>query len=354
VQITEDRRKQVIDLYSNQHKAYAEIAQIMKMSPRDIHAIIKEDQARRQKYEHQQHRQEISSKAYELFSEGKTSVQVATTLNLREPEVSKLHKEYWKLRGRDVLNLIHKETNGKIWSLWKLYQQLVKQRGMNISQITNIVEIAIHKLPFMETLYGQAKDQAEKMQCTIQRLANDIESLKYKLSILDKAALCSEQECWRTKQQLQELTAKKDRLEKWIANISNNDDLKQIVKENVKAALSENKQVISVAFTALLQTLTSDPKMINIIYRILAANGGEQKDNNDNAIKYLEYNKGSIQDLAEKHYENVIDVLASNAITNASSNPTLSLPSSSFTFPNLANQGVPSEIYHNNKGDIAD
>jgi len=41
---------------------------------------------------------------------------------------------------------------------------------------------------------------------------------------------------------------------------------------SVKAVLSENKQVISVAFTALIQTLTSDPQMINIIYKILTAN----------------------------------------------------------------------------------
>jgi predicted DNA-binding protein YlxM (UPF0122 family) len=54
LQITEDKRERVIDLYFNQHKTYAEIAQIEKMSPMDIHAIIKEEEARRQKYEHQQ------------------------------------------------------------------------------------------------------------------------------------------------------------------------------------------------------------------------------------------------------------------------------------------------------------
>ena len=50
LQITEDRRKRVIDLYFNQHKSYAEIAQIERISPRDIHAIIKEEIARRQKH----------------------------------------------------------------------------------------------------------------------------------------------------------------------------------------------------------------------------------------------------------------------------------------------------------------
>jgi predicted DNA-binding protein YlxM (UPF0122 family) len=49
LQISDERKKRVIDLYYNQHKSYAEIAQMEHISPRDIHAIIKEEIARRQK-----------------------------------------------------------------------------------------------------------------------------------------------------------------------------------------------------------------------------------------------------------------------------------------------------------------
>jgi hypothetical protein len=44
--------------------------------------------------------------------------------------------------------------------------------------------------------------------------------------------------------------------------------LKQIVKVNVKAALSGNKILVSAAFAALLQTLQNDPEMIKAIYNI--------------------------------------------------------------------------------------
>jgi uncharacterized protein (DUF3084 family) len=57
------------------------------------------------------------------------------------------------------------------------------------------------------------------MQRTRQVLANDIAGLERKISILDKIAFSSDQECKRTEQQLQELRDKKDRLEKFIANI---------------------------------------------------------------------------------------------------------------------------------------
>ena len=86
--------------------------------------------------------------------------------------------------------------------------------------------------------------------------------------------------------------------------------------------------------------LTSDPKMINIIYKILTANDAEQhkddnNDNNGNAIKYLESNKDNILDLAEKHYQNLVEALTNDSIdtASASSNPTLSLPQSSSIFP---------------------
>jgi hypothetical protein len=98
------------------------------MSPRDIHAIIKEEQARRQKHKQQQ----LSAKAYKLFSEGKRPVQVAITLNLRQPEATILYREYWKLKRLDILDSIYKETNGKLETFLKLYKQLIKEKGMTI------------------------------------------------------------------------------------------------------------------------------------------------------------------------------------------------------------------------------
>jgi hypothetical protein len=59
------RKKRVIDLYYNHGKTMREIAKIERMSIRDISAVLKEEEARRQKYKDQG----LSSKAYKLFSE---------------------------------------------------------------------------------------------------------------------------------------------------------------------------------------------------------------------------------------------------------------------------------------------
>jgi predicted transcriptional regulator len=114
LQLTDERKNRITDLYFNQHKTYAEIAEIERMSPRDIHIIIKEEEARRQKYQHQQKQEEISSKAYELYSKGKRPVEVAITLSLREPEATKLFIEYCKLKRLHILISVYKETNGEL------------------------------------------------------------------------------------------------------------------------------------------------------------------------------------------------------------------------------------------------
>ena len=70
--------------------------------------------------------------------------------------------------------------------------------------------------------------------------------------------------------------------------------LNQIVKENVKDALSDNKILISISFAALLKTLKDNSEMIKSIQNIPSANDGGQYKDNNNIIKYLEFNKDSI------------------------------------------------------------
>jgi hypothetical protein len=79
---------------------------------------------------------------------------------------------------------------------------------MTIEQVVNTVEIAANKLPHMESLYKQARDETQNMQHTRHHLLNYMKALDYKISILDKTAFSCEQECKRTEQRVQEITAK--------------------------------------------------------------------------------------------------------------------------------------------------
>lgn len=87
------------------------------------------------------------------------------------------------------------------------------------------------------------------------------------------------------------------------------------------------------------------------------ANSNEQHkdDNKNNITKYLEANKARIFYLAEKHYENLVEVFTDSIIDivmHASSNPTISLPSSSS--PTFSSPFDQSDIYGIERSEIYD
>jgi hypothetical protein len=175
------------------------------------------DQQRKQKQQHQQQQEETSSKAYKLFSEGKHPVEMAIALSLREPEATKLFVEYCRLRRLHILNSIYKETNGKLGPFLKLYKQLINQRGMTVEKVVNAVDIAIHKLPYMESLYKQAEDEVDKMQRTRQQLENYLHKLKEEIASA-KALLNSYHTlCERKRQESERLNNEISRLETLVS-----------------------------------------------------------------------------------------------------------------------------------------
>jgi predicted DNA-binding protein YlxM (UPF0122 family) len=262
MQLTDERKKRVIDLYFNQHKSYAEIAQIEKMSPRDIHTIIKEEESRRQKYK----QQEISAQAYQLFSEGKTPVEVAIVLNLRAPEVTRLYREYWELKRLHTLNSVYKETNGKLWPFLKLYR-LMKEKGMNIEQVVNAVDIAIHKLPYMEGLYKQLKDEVDKMQRTRQQLENYLHKLKEEIASAKSLLNSYHTLCERKRQELENINSEVSRIVTLVNRFKNNNEeypkIENIVEEKVKSVLTDNKQILQFALASVIEAIRRNPDKYN-------------------------------------------------------------------------------------------
>src|SRR6188472_1918696 len=99
----QERERAVLDLYHNQGKTIRDISKELRMSFRDIGAILnKADEAQRKEqqqviddnvsdknHQHQEQEQQqlsLATRAYKLFSDGKTPIEVAVALNVRESE----------------------------------------------------------------------------------------------------------------------------------------------------------------------------------------------------------------------------------------------------------------------------
>jgi hypothetical protein len=57
--------------------------------------------------------------------------------------------------------------------------------------------------------------------------------------------------------------------------------------------------------------------MVKLIQNAPSANDSEQHKDNNNISKFLDFNKDSLLNLAEKNYENLVEALTNNAISSA-------------------------------------
>jgi hypothetical protein len=158
-----------------------------------------------------------------LFSEKMGPVEVAIALNLREPEATKLYREYWKLKRLHILNTIYQGTDGKIWPFLKLYR-LMKERRMNKEQLFNVVDIAIHKLPHMESLYRQAKDEVDRMQRTRQETENNLHTLNDEIASSKELLQSYHISCQHKRQESEKLNNEISRLETLVIRFKSSDE----------------------------------------------------------------------------------------------------------------------------------
>jgi hypothetical protein len=112
----EEREKMVLDLYHNKSYTYKQLTKELRMSPNQIREIIKRQEEKNTDDAIASKKKELSlsSKAYKLFHEGKTSVEVAIKLDLPQQQVTQFHLEYWRLQNQDELESLYMLTKGKV------------------------------------------------------------------------------------------------------------------------------------------------------------------------------------------------------------------------------------------------
>jgi predicted DNA-binding protein YlxM (UPF0122 family) len=180
----EEKEKLVLDLYYNKGYTYRQIVKELKMSPNQIRDIIRRHEEKDNAIANRKRELSLSSKAYKLYSKGKNRAQVAIMLDIPEAQATQFHFEYFRLTGQDELISLYARTKGKLSLLLKLFDELALKREMSIEHIANVVEISLHKLPYMESLYDQAKREVERLVEKRDYLLFNINSLKKELAQL--------------------------------------------------------------------------------------------------------------------------------------------------------------------------
>src|SRR5919109_3010068 len=125
IQSREEKEKMVLDLYYNKGYTYKQLTRELRMSPNQIREIIKRHEEKNDAIANKKKELSLSSKAYKLFYEGKTNVEVTIMLDLPQEQVTKFRLEYCRLQNQDEFESLYKLTKGKVSVLWKIYKELM-------------------------------------------------------------------------------------------------------------------------------------------------------------------------------------------------------------------------------------
>ncbi|HJT46891.1 MAG TPA: hypothetical protein VJ729_01825 [Nitrososphaeraceae archaeon] len=315
----------VLDLYFNHNKTYNEIAKIARISLRDIKPIV--DKAYQEK-ERQEHKS-LQVQTYELFSQGKTPLQVAIDLNIGEGPATQYHSEYLRLVQLDAVTKIYLELKGDVWYFVSLCKA-AKTAKMNVSHVVKLLHIANSGLPTTQFLYDQLQKRIDILKLNKANLNTEAEYLEERIATSRLTLDSIIQDCDRETARLLQLQEQKRRQESLVKHFENDNEeytkIAKTVKDNVYHYLSNVRTLLNVALMSIIESFRDDPNKYNSLVLSLHAD----KDNvNTQQVSHgydSDYCKTILLEQSEKLYSSLVDILEKEIINGYSSKPAAFVP----------------------------
>ena len=280
----QEKEKLILDLY-NQGKTYKQITEIARVSPRDIKPVLEKAEKEREKElgiktqegnndctgnRQTQKKTSTSTQAYRLFSEGKTPLEVAIELNIKQPVATRHCTEYWKLSQMHTLNMVYEEIGDDIIHIPKIYRK-IRAAGMRVDQAISLIKSANNDLPTLEEKYQKLKSEVnllELKKLEADRTLNDLHDQIEKSEKMLKWLETSRQE---EEANAEKLEQEGIRLKSLVKRFKDNNEeylkIKNTAKQHVTRILFDSKRLLYLSLFSLMESMRIDPqKYTNSIY----------------------------------------------------------------------------------------
>lgn len=227
----------VIELYE-QGKTRRQIAEVVHMSFKDIANIINEH-------------------AFELFLQGKQSVEVAIELDMPADKVEELHVQYWRLSNLDNLEIMYYETKYSLPMLLQLHNILKDKRITKDKDICELIELANHGLPDIRNRFEELLNQ-------VAALENEKATLNTEILELRNSIYTNNEIIRKKNLQLRTLDRKRRVLEVMLQNAYKEANYHKII-EIVDQRLNDKRPLLVAALMAALSTPRANPYGLNLL-----------------------------------------------------------------------------------------
>jgi hypothetical protein len=260
-------------------KNYRQIAEEARISPRDIKSILVKyrvddisEYTNNDGNINADSLMSISSRAYELFEEFMTPLDVAKALSLEAPEVMRYHDEFLELNGRGILAKLFKEL-GREGISWLLQLCAVaRTKKMSISQVIECVSIYGEDLPMLKQLREDANNDLEAAQEQVFQCENRVEYLNHLTEKLSDDVKSKQIECEKIDESRRKILGLTLRLRGVLSEFKDNNrtyrKIEEFVEDTVDRILKEKHNMKLLEF-ALISVLESLPQKDQYKYKYL-------------------------------------------------------------------------------------
>jgi hypothetical protein len=244
----------VIELYK-QGKTRRQIAEVAHMSFKDIALVIKKHTGEVKQVNKLEKSKD--SLAFELFLQGKQSVEVAIELDMPADKVEELHVQYWRLSKLDDLETLYHEAKYSLSLLLLLYNILKDKRIIKDKDLYELIELASYGLPTLRNKHEDLLNQVTTLQGEKAALGSEI--LELRNSIYANNEIIS-----RQNEQSRRLDSKLDRLHILFGNVSKSSNYHKLL-EIIDQRLNDKKPLLVAALLAVMETLKKNPYGLNLL-----------------------------------------------------------------------------------------
>jgi transposase len=253
VLLNKHQKKALVIEFYKQGKTRRQIAEVVHMSFKDIADLINEytgESANKPE-------KSKDSRAFELFLQGKQSVEVAIELDMPADKVEELHVQYWRLSKLDNLEILYYEAEYSLSLLLRLHNILKDKRIIKDKDISDLIELANDGLPNLRTRFEMLLNQVTALED--ERAALSTENLGLRNSIYSNNEIIRKQNV-----QLRSLDRKLSQLQIMLQKAGKDSNYHKVM-EIVDQKLNDKRSLLVAALIAVIKTLKANPYGLNLL-----------------------------------------------------------------------------------------
>jgi hypothetical protein len=201
--------------------------------------------------------------AYRLFSEGKTPLDAAIELNLKESEATKYYREHWKLRQLHNLDLIYEDIGDDIIHIVKLHGKM-RAAGIGVEQTINLIKIANNDLPALEQKYQKLMRDVNLLESRKFEEYRTLDDLQDQIDGSERMLKWLQTSCEEEEPKINQLESEEIRLKRLVKRFKDNNEeylkIKKTVKQQVTSILFDGKRLLHLSLYSLMESMRTDPQ----------------------------------------------------------------------------------------------